>query len=83
MLRIMTTELKTQFKTQTLKTSDRPLTFGHLGNWLFLLGSLIFTFDSVSEILAGFSWRAIGHISACLAFTIGSIILIFEGQKKI
>lgn len=59
-------------------TIDREL----LVSWLFLIGSLIFTLDSILEILRGVSFSAILHVSASVLFTIGSVLFIPSNKEK-
>jgi len=51
-------------------------------SWLFLIGSLIFTLDSGFEFVEGISLHSICHLSASLAFTIGSALFIPNTQKQ-
>lgn len=53
-----------------------------IGNWLFVIGSIIFTCDSVSEILEGLTLRSIEHFSASLLFTAGSVLFLLESTAK-
>jgi hypothetical protein len=54
-----------------------------VGNWLFFIGSAIFTVDAFTEIADGFSLKAIAHISASLFFTIGCGIFVYDERKKL
>lgn len=53
-----------------------------IGNWLFLLGSIVFTGDAVSEVLTDVSLRAIEHLSASILFTTGCVIFLLEPSQK-
>jgi hypothetical protein len=61
-----------------IKNTEREI----LVSWLFLIGSLIFTLDSILEILRGISFSAILHISASVLFTIGSVLFIPSNKEK-
>ena len=51
-------------------------------SWLFLIGSLIFTLDSILEILREVTFSATLHISASVLFTIGSVLFIPNNKEK-
>jgi hypothetical protein len=53
-----------------------------IGNWLFFIGSAIFTVDAFTEIADGFSLRAIAHIGASLLFAIGCGIFVYDERQK-
>ncbi len=53
-----------------------------IGNWLFLLGSLIFTGDSVSEVFTDCSLHSIEHLLASLLFTTGCILFLQESTHQ-
>lgn len=53
-----------------------------IGNWLFFLGSLVFMFDSIAEVIEGISLHSVYHLSGGVLFTIGSIIFIPKTQQK-
>ena len=52
-----------------------------LASWLFLMGALIFTGDSILEVIEGLSLQSILHLLASLFFTVGSILFIPTHQK--
>ncbi len=51
-------------------------------SWLFLIGSLVFTFDSLLEISEGISLHAVCHLFASVLFTVGSVLFIPKAQTK-
>ncbi|MBE9020847.1 hypothetical protein IQ272_32920 [Chroococcidiopsidales cyanobacterium LEGE 13417] len=53
-----------------------------LVSWLFLIGSLIFTLDSILEFFRGVTFSAILHVSASVLFTIGSVLFIPNSKEK-
>jgi tellurite resistance protein TehA-like permease len=52
------------------------------GNGLFLVGSLIFTFDASLEVVETCSIRSIIRLCACLSFTVGCFLLMPEPQQE-
>jgi hypothetical protein len=61
-----------------IKEIDREM----LVSWLFLIGSLIFTLDSILEILRGITFSAILHVSASVLFTVGSVLFIPNNKEN-
>lgn len=53
-----------------------------LVSWLFLIGSIMFTFDAVLENVKGISFSSFLHISASILFTVGSVLFIPSNQPK-
>jgi hypothetical protein len=47
-----------------------------IGNWLFLIGSLIFTFDTISNAWENCSARSFLLLAACGLFTSGCILFL-------
>jgi len=50
--------------------------FATIGNWLFLIGSLLFTFDAISNVWETYSARSYVLLAACGFFTIGCILFL-------
>nr|RNJ67089.1 MAG: hypothetical protein EDM05_22440 [Leptolyngbya sp. IPPAS B-1204] len=61
---------------QPTQNHSREMDREALVSWLFLIGSLLFTLDSVLENLRGVSFSSLLHISASILFTIGSALFI-------
>lgn len=80
----MTMDSKVKPPMKNEKIISRYLTANLLsiGNWLFLLGSLVFTFDTIIEIFEGITLHSIFHIVACLLFTIGCVLFILDAHKS-
>ena len=59
-------------------TSDevRKMNCTVVANWLFLIGSALFTLDSAIEVSRSLSIHSVFSILACLAFTIGCILFL-------
>ena len=53
------------------------------GSWLFLIGSLIFQYDSILEVLEGLSTHVILHVVGSLLFTIGSIFFVIQDMRQL
>jgi predicted membrane channel-forming protein YqfA (hemolysin III family) len=54
-----------------------------LGNWFFLIGSLLFTFDALLNWLADGSAQRFILLSGCLLFTIGCILFILDVPERV
>ncbi len=52
-----------------------------IASCLFLVGSTIFTFEAILEIIKLSSIRTFIHFLACLFFTIGSFIFMHSAGK--
>ena len=52
-----------------------------MASFLFLVGSAIFTFEAILEIIRLSSIRTFIHFLACLFFTIGSFIFMYTAGK--
>ncbi len=62
-----------------MKNSSSPnLIF--IGSLLFLIGSIIFTFEAVLRILNSISILSLGNFIACLFFTIGSFLFLIKAK---
>ena len=53
-----------------------------IANWLFLMGSTVFTLDSLMEINRSLSIHSIFSILTSLAFTIGCILFLEDACKE-
>lgn len=52
-----------------------------IGNWLFVFGSVIFTFDASIDLLEVCTVRASLRLLACLLFTVGCFLLMPREQE--
>lgn len=78
----MDSKVKPPMKNEKLISRYLGDNFLFIGNWLFLLGSLVFTLDTIVEIFEGITLHSIFHIVACLFFTIGCVLFILDAQKS-
>lgn len=53
-----------------------------IGSWLFLIGSAIFTFEAILEIIESTSILSVFHFIACLFFTIGSYLFLDNAKTQ-
>lgn len=53
-----------------------------VGNWLFLMGSLLFTFDAINNAWVSCSIRSFLILAACCFFTIGCILFLLDNSAK-
>lgn len=53
-----------------------------IANWLFLMGSTVFTLDAVIEIGKSLSIHSVFSILASLAFTIGCILFLEDACRQ-
>ena len=51
-----------------------------LGSLLFLLGSAIFTFEAMLELLNSISVLSFANFLACLFFTLGSLLFLIKAK---
>ncbi|HEY9623404.1 MAG TPA: hypothetical protein V6C78_23810 [Crinalium sp.] len=83
---IATDETKASSRTVAESASSHhPVHPSHahlIGNWLFLIGSLIFTVDGAIELIEGVSLHAVLHFSASVLFTIGSVLFLWRSQES-
>ena len=47
-----------------------------IASLLFLVGSVIFTFEAILEIMSSISLLSLFHFLACLFFTVGSYLFM-------
>ncbi len=52
-----------------------------IGNWLFLFGSLLFTFDAVDNAWQSCSTRSYIMLTACGLFTLGCVLFLIPAKK--
>lgn len=57
--------------------------YATVGNWLFLFGSLLFTFDAINNAWSSCSKRSFLILTACCLFTLGCILFLLNGSAKI
>jgi hypothetical protein len=60
----------------------RKMNNARIGNGLFLVGSLIFTFDASIEAVEACSVRSMIRLCACLFFAVGCFLLMPEPQQE-
>ncbi len=53
-----------------------------IGNWLFLAGSIIFSFDAISEVTEKLSIHSFEHLLASIFFTTGCVLFLLPSQKE-
>lgn len=53
-----------------------------IGSWLFVFGSVIFTFDASIDAAEVCSFRSFLRLLACLLFVIGCFLLIPEAPQE-
>ena len=53
-----------------------------LANWLFMLGSLVFTIDALLENIESFSLHSLFHIFASVAFSCGCVLFLQDAQRQ-
>lgn len=49
-----------------------------IGNWLFLIGSLLFTGDAVNNVWVSCSVRSLVILTACCLFTTGCVFFLLD-----
>ena len=54
----------------------------YIASFLFLVGSAIFTFEAMLEILKSASILSLAHFLACLLFTLGSFLFLRNSRKS-
>ena len=58
------------------------INFIYIGSYLFLIGSIIFTFEAVLEIIKENTFLTVINFLACLLFTIGSWLFLYSSQSE-
>ena len=58
-----------------------PIDSIFVASLLFLVGSAIFTFEAILEIMRSTSIMSFAHFLACLFFTIGSFLFLHNARK--
>ena len=53
-----------------------------IANWLFLVGSAVFTLDAVLAMAESLSIHSIFQMSACLAFSLGCILFLQDAYRQ-
>ncbi len=53
-----------------------------IANWLFLTGSAVFTLDAVITTIESLSIHSVFQISACLAFSLGCVLLLQDAYRQ-
>jgi hypothetical protein len=61
--------------------SAKYMKYYMVGNWLFLIGCLIFTFDASLSIAETISLRSICQFSGSIAFTLGCIFFLLDTPR--
>lgn len=69
-------------KTTAVTKAGKGIDRFSLVSWLFVIGSVIFTFDSGLELAERISLHSVFHLSASLLFTIGSVLFIPNSQEQ-
>jgi cytochrome c oxidase assembly factor CtaG len=57
--------------------------YSTVGNWLFLIGSLLFTFDAIDNAWVSCSMRSFLILAACCLFTTGCILFLLDVPAKV
>ncbi|MDJ0589515.1 MAG: hypothetical protein QNJ72_05890 [Pleurocapsa sp. MO_226.B13] len=52
-----------------------------IASWLFFLGSAIFTIEAALEAIAVSSLLSFVHFLACLFFSVGSLLFVYDTKK--
>ncbi len=53
-----------------------------LGSYLFLIGSLLFTMNYLSNLFQQISFNSISSVCGGILFTIGSILFILDAKNQ-
>lgn len=58
------------------------MNYAFLGSFLFIVGSVLFTINSFTDLLQEISFYSISSFSGGILFTIGSILLLIDARHK-